>query len=61
MVVDGVLCSMVQFYYYFIGPIQIAINMRETQERTPAGTAVAVTQVVSFIFGKSLEITIRNI
>ena len=61
MLVDGIICTMVQFYYYFMGPIQIAINMRKTQERTPAGTIVGVTQVCSFVFSKMLEIVIREV
>ena len=52
---EGMIESSVQFYIYFLTPIQIATEHRVTQEVTPAGTITATSLALTYMFSRFLK------
>ena len=48
---QGVIDGQVQFYMFFMAPIQIARAYRLTQEITPAGTIISINMVIGVLGG----------
>ena len=58
MLTEGLLDDFVQFYMYFMAPIQIARRYRMTQEINPAGTLLSVNMVIGIFGGTGLHIMV---
>jgi len=60
MFTEGLIDDQVQFYIYYIAPIQIARIYRLTQEITPAGTLIALNMVIGIVGGTLLNSLINS-
>ena len=52
---EGMVESSIQFYLYFLTPIQIATKHRVTQEITPAATIIATEISVTYITSRFIK------
>ena len=53
---EGFIDDIIQFYLFYMGPIQVARLHRLTQEVTPAGTLISINLIISLFVGDFIRV-----